>query len=1115
MSLQGLADYYLQLSDRKDGFDINADNNTDNSGEKKKTRPAFSLEFFYGTDRKYPNGKRKGNKKNISSNRLLKAFFGDEQELRHIKNTRREPLSDEEIVNYSINGGYLNDAQKDALRKALSNNVTIIQGPPGTGKTEVILNILSCIHKKYPTESVMLLSGNFEAVKNITDKIEKDRNKYPLLQELYDIYLPLGNVSKRCDAYKYRKEHKLNVDFFDEKKYLVKKNCLGNIRFLSSTIHSVKKLYTSDSANEMQYDYVIVDECSQVNILVGIIAMSCGKRIILLGDREQLAPVIKGEEVDIVNQECGDVSDIYKEKPEKSFLEVCENIFGRIKGTTAFLSGHYRCHPSIINFCNKYVYDGKLDVCTDIVGNGMADADKLMMRVLWYEGDYFESYKEPDGTDKDGQLKTHDIKINQRQIDIFMNEELPYIMEKIREDKNYSVCVIAPFKAIIETLSDRIIERYEELKEAVKIPEDEDESELSRLTIHKAQGKGFDGVWFLSGQDAGSEYRWPWGQQKRMINVAVSRAKKEFTVITSSSWMPKNMQYALTGYSVLVTPKDNTKGDEKDNLMINKLIEYIENDCAKLDKGERFGIRKAKTTSIFDKNLYYRMMFNTSDTSKGNNEGPSAPELIMMDYLIEEYSRDYDILREIPFSAYSPEIALPECRSDFAICRGNEVLVIIEVDGGYHRGELKQIDRDNAKDEAIAAAKTDTVVARISTNDLNVEETIAEALNKALAGDNFITIDEAQKQAALERCSYSCKCGGSAAHLRKVIAKCFDDFCGDFKNERNYDAVKANNYRNPTENDYMYSNKMADDYYLCRYGMSYAFDYSLIYSLVLKSMANSGEQLKGLLSIGCGSMIDGWAMAFADSKLNYSEGHLPARFKYMGVDCEDWKVRFIDEKAAGEKTKLSVYMQPFSEVRFFCGDVRDHLNSLIEAKTPMDYNVICFPKILNELDNDTADKIAECFGKLEFPLDEYYICASHSREKRSTGAAMLKKIVDKINESGEFEVTYDLNKMNIAEGNVLNAVYPKSAEELVFVDKDVPCDTNCYVFKSSKTGNENAAYIDKIDGLFQNRRVIDYFVELSKKYDGISNQKDKDLIIRNVISKVSELTFQIVKLKRK
>lgn len=48
-----------------------------------------------------------------------------------------------------------------------------------------------------------------------------------------------------------------------------------------------------------QFDYVIVDECSQVNLLLGRIAMGkARKHLILTGDDDQLQPITRETDVD-------------------------------------------------------------------------------------------------------------------------------------------------------------------------------------------------------------------------------------------------------------------------------------------------------------------------------------------------------------------------------------------------------------------------------------------------------------------------------------------------------------------------------------------------------------------------------------------------------------------------------------------------------------------------------------------------------------------------------------------------------------------------------------------------------------------------------------------------
>ena len=64
-----------------------------------------------------------------------------------------------------------NASQKDAVEKALSNQLSIIEGPPGTGKTQTILNIIA--NAVMRGESVAVVSSNNSATKNVLDKLQK------------------------------------------------------------------------------------------------------------------------------------------------------------------------------------------------------------------------------------------------------------------------------------------------------------------------------------------------------------------------------------------------------------------------------------------------------------------------------------------------------------------------------------------------------------------------------------------------------------------------------------------------------------------------------------------------------------------------------------------------------------------------------------------------------------------------------------------------------------------------------------------------------------------------------------------------------------------------------
>ena len=58
-----------------------------------------------------------------------------------------------------------------------------------------------------------------------------------------------------------------------------------------STTHSIK----TSLSPECLYDLIIVDEASQVDVATGVLALSCAKRAVIVGDEKQLPNVIKNE----------------------------------------------------------------------------------------------------------------------------------------------------------------------------------------------------------------------------------------------------------------------------------------------------------------------------------------------------------------------------------------------------------------------------------------------------------------------------------------------------------------------------------------------------------------------------------------------------------------------------------------------------------------------------------------------------------------------------------------------------------------------------------------------------------------------------------------------------
>ncbi len=123
---------------------------------------------------------------------------------------------------------------------------------------------------------------------------------------------------------------------------------------------------TIGHGTEFLFDYVIMDEASQVDVVTGALALSCAKNAVIVGDKMQLPNVIEEQKKKVI-QELFEQTKL----PEgynyiNSFLASLEQVLPDTPQT--LLREHYRCHPKIINFCNQQFYGGKLLIMTEDKG---------------------------------------------------------------------------------------------------------------------------------------------------------------------------------------------------------------------------------------------------------------------------------------------------------------------------------------------------------------------------------------------------------------------------------------------------------------------------------------------------------------------------------------------------------------------------------------------------------------------------------------------------------------------------------------------------------------------------------------------------------------------------
>ncbi|MCM1488041.1 MAG: AAA domain-containing protein [Firmicutes bacterium] len=1067
--------------------------------------------------------------KAAEQNELVRTFLGDA--LIHL--SENAPVPEDVIKRHISEVTPPYKEQLKAISNALSYPVSLVQGPPGTGKTEMILNLISVIHGIYPEKTIAVVSSNNEALDNIYSKISEECGNDPMLERLYDCFSVLGSKSRICD---WRTEldnrnDTTAVRYIDYKDKIIDPDFLRQRPIFSSTIHSLRKIFKITEDFDGQFDYVIVDECSQVSVMLGLAAMSRAKNIVLIGDNNQLAPVINKRMAE-VPEGYEDTPEIYREFDGKSFLSVCEEIFPNAK--QAFLNEHYRCHPSIIDFCNEYVYNGGLDVKT--LSNG-----DFRMRAVWYEGDYCEELYDDNNENENNNSSENSekkYKCNQKQIEIFINEEFPRVLRLITE-QGLSAAVLCPFKKELQILKKRLAAIGQETEENDESKDSPTAENIPQLTIHKAQGKGYDIVYFLTVEDY-NHYA-PWCQKMRMINVAVSRAKKEFCVITSSRWLPDSVQKRLTGYSLCC---GSSAVQSPEDMFYCKLMNYISEKCP--EPQGIYGLHKSGIVSVFDKVPLYRRY--TSDRSvpehRLRTSDNSAPALCVHKVLSEILPDNHTVLREVPLKALQGGNAA-ECRDeelleyaknsrlDFVVCQGNTVRLIIEVDGAYHRSggedrskwdKIRKCDelKNRWMSEILGA---EDIFLRIPTDGTTSkeEELIQNKLEES--GNTSITISNDE----LIKCTITKKLievtNNCLSELRVFVDGHMDG------NRRLTDEIAKriqHDYVNSENAGYLCDNDISiakNNMYICRYSAAYAFEYALMYDIVLRSMLASGKTDLRVTSFGCGSFLDALSLAYAKSSLaSCDKRYSDIKMTYVGVDISDWNKFFIPPNTA-EHPAISAadetIQKCFNEIQFCHESAEEYCKE--RNGQNFTQNVIFFPKILNELDDDYFEGFIGAFGSMIFTEKEYYICVSHSRTKIIDGVKRINSILSRINQSDEFDICCDIYEM-IGNDNAddFNSkwLHGDEADELVKIQKGQLSFTkyapsrDCYAFNSSlreesdgtNNNNYSSCHISGLNSDFKCSEAENYVKHL---FDNVNKK------IYKSITTVSQIAFQVIKLTRR
>ena len=150
------------------------------------------------------------------------------------------------------------DWQQLAVALALRGRLTVISGGPGTGKTTTVVNLLACLVALDPDCRIALAAPTGKAAARMTDAIRQRAQDLP------------ATLREKLPA-------------------------------TSSTVHrllgTTPRGFTHDAAHPLAIDALVVDEASMLDLALAthlLEAVPPTARIILLGDKDQLAAVESG-----------------------------------------------------------------------------------------------------------------------------------------------------------------------------------------------------------------------------------------------------------------------------------------------------------------------------------------------------------------------------------------------------------------------------------------------------------------------------------------------------------------------------------------------------------------------------------------------------------------------------------------------------------------------------------------------------------------------------------------------------------------------------------------------------------------------------------------------------
>lgn len=429
---------------------------------------------------------------------------------------------------------------------------------------------------------------------------------------------------------------KLAEKYADKKRKIYELEDLGldSECFISDYPVILSTTYSLRSCLPVTYDYVIVDESSQVDLCTGALILSCAKSAVIVGDLKQLPNVVDTNtavKTDSIFEKF-DLPESYRYKNHSLLLSIIE-LFPNI--TKTLLREHYRCHPKIIEFCNKKFYDDQLIILTE------EKSERIPLVV----------YKTVEGN----HARNH---INQRQVDVIMNEIIPKHNLNVNDG---SVGIVTPYRNQTSVLKNAF--------EGTGVKAD---------TVDKFQGQEKDTIIISTVDNEITDF----ADNVNRLNVAVSRAINQLIVVVNAK----------------ATKVDSNIGD---------LIKYIEYNNFNIFDSEIYSVFDYLYKSYAEKRL--KFLANRKRISEYDSE--NLMYAVITDVICEKQFLRFDVAVHVPLRMIirdTNKLSVIEkqyaenffTHVDFLIFDKISKLpcLVVEVDGAaFHTAGSRQAQRDEIK----------------------------------------------------------------------------------------------------------------------------------------------------------------------------------------------------------------------------------------------------------------------------------------------------------------------------------------------------------------------------------------------------------------------------------